>query len=95
MAAPEPEEPLGEEQVDDNGEVDDEGDELERADAVGVAVDLEGHEGGGGDEREVLGPPFVEPEPDPLDRLRPRRRQGGRAARIRRCDGEYLKARPR
>ena len=44
-------------------------DELERADAVRELVDLEGHEGGGGDEREVLGPALVEPQPDHLGRL--------------------------
>ena len=62
MATAQPEEPLGQQQVDHHGQVDDERDELEGADAVRQLVDLIGDQGGGGDEREVLGPALVEPE---------------------------------
>ena len=59
----EAEEPLGQQQVDDDGEVDDQGHDFERAHAVRELVDLERHERRGGDEGQVLGPALVEPEP--------------------------------
>ena len=69
MAAPEPEEPLGQQQEDGDGDVDEEGEQLEDAERVDELVDLERDEQDRGDERQVLRPPLGQPQPDHLGRL--------------------------
>ena len=63
------EEPLGEREALTTGEVDHQRHELEHAHAERELVDLIGHEDGGGDEGQVLGPALVQPQADHLGGL--------------------------
>src|SRR3954470_6870553 len=61
-AAAESEQPLRQQQVDDDRDVQDEGEDLERRDAVRQLVELERQQQDGRDERQVLRPALLEPE---------------------------------
>src|SRR5580704_19053748 len=71
-AAAQPEQPLGDQQVGHDGQVDDQGDDLQRRDALGQLVDLIRDEDDGGDEGQVFGPPAAQPQPDRLRALQDR-----------------------
>jgi hypothetical protein len=68
-AAAQPEQPLGEQQVDDDREVDQEPDDLQRRGFVDELVDLEREQHHRREEREVLGPALGVPQSDRLDPL--------------------------
>jgi hypothetical protein len=68
-AAAQAEQALGVQQVDGDGDVDDEGQRLQRGDALDQLVDLVGDEDDRRHERQVLRPAPGEPEPDRLDSL--------------------------
>src|SRR5581483_5638906 len=73
------EETLREQQVEDDGEVDDDREHLERRDCPRQLVHLERHERGRRHERQVLGPAALVPEADRLRALEQRVDGGGDA----------------
>jgi hypothetical protein len=81
-AAAQAEQPLGVQQVDRDGHVDDERHHLQHGDALDQLVDLVRDEDDRRDERQVLRPPLGEPEPDRLDALKQRVPGDGRADQV-------------
>jgi hypothetical protein len=75
-AAADPEEPFGDQQVDHDGEVDDEREDLQHRNALGQLVHLVGDEDDGRDEGQVFGPPASHPQPDRLSPLHGRVHRG-------------------
>src|SRR5919201_415811 len=68
-ASAQAEEPFRKQEVDDDREVDDERDDLERGGALRQLVDLERKQQRRGDERQVLRPALHEPQPDRFQTL--------------------------
>src|SRR5260221_280674 len=68
-ASPDAEQPLGPNQVSEDGQVDQEGRNLERGDGSGQLEDLQGQQQRRCDERQVLSPATLVPEPQCLDPL--------------------------
>src|SRR4051794_4487544 len=91
-AAVQAEQPLGEQQVDDDRQVHDQRDDLERADGFRELVDLERQERRRRDEGEVLGPALLEPEADRLGAFEQRvgADARGRQSQLRRLEREEL-----
>ena len=76
-AAAQPEQAFGIQQVHDDGQVDDQGEDLQRGHALGQLVDLVRHEHHGRHEGQVFSPAAAEPQPDRLDALQGRVRGDG------------------
>ena len=66
-AAAQPEEPVRAEEVGDDGKVEDQGEDLQHADAFGEFIDLDGEQDGDFDEGQVFGPAAGPPQTECLD----------------------------